>query len=63
MKQRISREWQYVIDRLKEVSTWRGIILIITAFGVTLSPEQAESIIAAGIALVGMFGVLRKEKK
>jgi hypothetical protein len=46
----------YIIARLKEASTWRGIIAIITACGVVLTPDQVESIIAAGLALMGIFG-------
>ena len=46
----------YVLARLKEASTWRGIIGIITACGVALSPEQIEAIIATGIALMGIVG-------
>lgn len=54
---------QYIIDRLNEPSTWRGIIGLLSALGVVLSPEQADKIIAAGIALMGLVNVFRKEKK
>lgn len=46
----------YVLARLKEASTWRGIIAIVTACGVALSPEQIEAIIATGLALMGIVG-------
>lgn len=51
-----------IIDRLSENSTWRGIILVATAVGVKLDPELQESIIAAGLGLVGLINVLRKGK-
>lgn len=51
-----------LISKLKETSTWKGLIFIITAFGVALSQEQQEAIIAAGVALVGVIDVFRKEK-
>jgi hypothetical protein len=53
----------YLIDRLDERSTWRGVVLVLTALGVTLSPEQAEAIIAAGIAGAGLIGVFAADKK
>lgn len=46
----------YVLSRLKEASTWRGIIAVITACGVALSPEQIEAIVATGLALMGIVG-------
>lgn len=44
---------KFILDRLKERSTWIGIITIITAAGVTVSPEQTEAIAGAGTAIVG----------
>jgi hypothetical protein len=52
-----------IIDRLKEQSTWRGIILLVTSFGLTIHPEYQEHIIAVGIGLVGIINVFRKEHK
>ncbi len=46
----------YLIERLKEASTWRGIIAIVTSFGVALSPDQIEAIVAAGLATMGVVG-------
>ena len=53
---------QYVIDRLKEPSTWRGIILILTAAGVPIAPEMQTVIISAGLALAGLLGVATPDK-
>lgn len=50
-----------IITYLKTESTWRGIIAIATALGVTLSPEQANAIIAAGLAAVGLINVFKKD--
>lgn len=52
----------YVIDRLAENSTWRGLILVATATGVHLSPELSNAIVTAGLGLVGLINVLRKER-
>jgi len=53
---------QYIIERLNETSTWRGIISLLTGLGVKLRPDMAESIISAGLAAVGVINVFRKEK-
>lgn len=47
-----------VVRFLKQPSTLRGIIGVVTAAGVTLTPGQTEGIIAfalAGLALVELF--------
>lgn len=54
---------KFLLDRAKEPSTWRGIVAILTAAGVTLSPEQGEAIIALGLAVIGAIGVFSKDKK
>lgn len=38
-------------------STWRGLVMILSACGVVLSPETSAAIIAAGMALSGLIGV------
>ena len=51
----------YLLDRLHESSTWRGLIMLATAVGLKLDPSQGEAIIAAGLALVGVINVFRKQ--
>ncbi len=46
-----------LLEKLSENSTWRGIILIATAVGVKIEPELQESIIVAGLGLVGLINV------
>ena len=48
----------YLLARLKEASTWRGIALLLTAFGVQVAPEVQDAIISVGIAVAGAVGVL-----
>lgn len=31
---------QFFLDRMKEASTWRGIITVATACGIRISPEM-----------------------
>jgi hypothetical protein len=53
----------FVKARLKEPSTWRGMVLICTAFGVPIAPQMAEAIITIGLALSGGIGVLTSDSK
>ncbi len=53
----------FFLTRLREASTWRGIVMLISAAGITLSPEQAAAIIAAGMAVVGLIGVFTPDSK
>lgn len=48
----------YVLARLKEPSTWRGVIYMLTALGVPMAPALADAIIAVGLALAGLIGVV-----
>jgi len=51
----------WLIARLKEPSTWRGLIWLATAFGVSLRPEVWEQITAVGMAVAGLIGVITRE--
>jgi lipoate-protein ligase B len=53
----------YVLDRLREDSTWRGLLMCGTALGVHLDPSQANAIIACGLALIGLINVFRKQQQ
>jgi len=53
----------YLIERGKEASTWRGLVALLTAVGVSVSPEQGEAIIALGLAIIGAIGVFTADKK
>jgi hypothetical protein len=53
----------FILERLTENSTWRGIVLLLTAVGVQVDPTQTNAIVAAGLALVGLINVFRKGSK
>lgn len=53
----------YLRERLKEPSTWRGIILLLTAAGVPIAPALGEQIIAVGLAVSGLIGIVTADKK
>lgn len=52
---------KYILERLKEPSTWRGLFAVLTALGIKLHPEMQEAILTTGLALIGMVNVFRKE--
>lgn len=53
---------KYVLDRLKERSTWLGLVALVTTAGVALDPAQAEAIVSLGVALAGAVAVFTKDK-
>jgi hypothetical protein len=53
----------FILARGKEASTWRGIVALLTAAGVALSPEQADAVVALGLAVIGAIGVFTADKK
>jgi hypothetical protein len=53
----------YIIDRAKEPSTWRGIFLILGAVGVPVAPDLANEIMATAMSAAGLIGVLTADKK
>ena len=53
----------YVVNRAKEASTWRGVIMLLTAVGLNISPEMADAIIGVGIAVAGLVGMLLPDSK
>lgn len=52
---------KYLLDRLNEKSTWRGLLALLTALGIKLHPELQEAILSAGLALIGLINIFRKE--
>jgi hypothetical protein len=39
-------------------STWRGITMIASALGLAIQPDLATAIVAVGMAVSGLIGVL-----
>lgn len=46
---------KYILARLKERTTWLGLIAIATAFGIQLSPDQVEAAITIGLGIAGLL--------
>lgn len=53
---------QYILDRAKEPSTWRGAMLFLAAIGVPIAPALADQIVALGLAAAGLIGMIAKDK-
>jgi hypothetical protein len=51
----------YIIARLREPSTIRGIVLLLGLIGVKISPEQTDAISTAVVGLLAAVEVFRKE--
>ena len=53
------RRW--ILDRLGEASTWKGLSILAGLLGVVVAPAQLEIIGGAIITIVGAIETLRKE--
>lgn len=53
---------KYLLARAKEPSTWRGLVLFMTALGVPVAPDLVEPIVSVGLATAGLIGVLTSDK-
>lgn len=53
------RRW--ILDRLGEVSTWKGVSILAGLFGLVVAPDQLEIIGAAIVSIVGAIEMIRKE--
>jgi len=54
---------EYLLNRLKEPSTWRGIVSLAMAAGIGIHPEMMEQIIAAGVTVVGLILTFKRDAK
>jgi hypothetical protein len=50
-----------ILKRLSQESTWRGIIALVALGGVAIKPDLAEAIIAAGVSLVSIINIVKKD--
>jgi hypothetical protein len=52
---------KYMVDRLKERSTWTGVALLATAIGVELNPDKMAKLIEHGAEAVGLIYMITKD--
>jgi hypothetical protein len=51
----------YLLERLKERSTWIGMVAIATGCGVGVTPELANGIVTAGSLIAGTIAAATKD--
>lgn len=49
--------------RIRERSTWLGMIAVATACGVHISPELTEELLKVGMIIGGAISIVTKDKK
>lgn len=54
---------EWILERLKEPSTWSGLAGLLGAIGVAVSPDLIVQIGTIVVAVVGAIEIIRKEKK
>ena len=54
---------KYVVDRLREFSTWRGVAALGATVGVLVAPEQLDAAYKVFVALLGAVAVFSPGKK
>jgi hypothetical protein len=63
MNERLQTFIAYVVARLSEASTWRGIILVVTALcGWNVPEEKIAAVVLVGVTLAGLAGMLLPDK-
>lgn len=48
---------------INEPSTWRGIVYLLTAVGIQISPELQGAIVTAGLSVASVIGIFVKDSK
>lgn len=46
---------------LSEPGTWRGIIMILSSFGIAISPDEGEQIVTGMLGIIGLLHLFFKE--
>lgn len=47
---------KYFLALSKQASTWRGLMLLLTSYGIAINPEQQTAILTLGLAIAGAIG-------
>jgi hypothetical protein len=53
---------KYIVARIFEPSTWRGLVSLATLFGLKIAPDQADAVLTAGVSLYSAINIFRREK-
>jgi hypothetical protein len=55
--------WPMIKKYGSQQSTWRGLLLIATAFGVHIAPELQNVILGTGLGTLGALDVVKDESQ
>ena len=59
------RKWkaleEFIKNRSREVSTYRGLAGLLTVFGIIVTPLHFEIIISLGISAIGLINILKRD--
>ena len=61
MKEYTKQVLRNLLNRFSQESTWRGLIAVLTAFGVTMDPTQANAIMATGLFMIGTINLAKND--
>jgi hypothetical protein len=53
----------YILNRLAEPSSWRGLFALLTAAGISIAPDQQAAIVTLGLAAIGFIGTFFPDLK
>lgn len=51
----------YLLERVKEQSTWQGVVLLLTALGLA-SSEQGDALLNLGLSIAALINVFLPDK-
>ena len=54
---------EYLLDRLREPSTYASLAAVLGTLGVSLSPGIVQALTLAGVGIAGAIGILVAEKE
>lgn len=52
----------YIIQRLREPSTWSGLGMLAVSLGLGIPPGTLEAITSIGVGVAGLASILLREK-
>ena len=55
--------FDFILARSKEPSSWRGVSLFLTAFGIYIEPALYAQITTVGMGVAGLIGMVTADKK
>lgn len=53
---------EFILNRIREPSTWSGIASLAVAFGLGIPPGTVEAVTQVGVGVAGLFAVFLRER-